>query len=171
MVIRLLTPSDAVPYHTLRLRMLAAHPDAFTSSLDEESAKPLAWVEDRLAARDFPPAKFVLGACSDDGVLLGSVGLAVEERHKERHKALLFGMFTDTPARGRGVGRALLAACVERARSIAGLEQVNLSVTEGNPAEALYASVGFRRFGVEPRAVRWDGRYYGKVHMVLRLAP
>src|SRR5204863_2688952 len=74
--VRVLTPADAEPYHALRLRMLSAHPDAFTSSPEEESAKPIAWVRERLTQREFPPAKCVLGAFSEDGRLLGSVGLA-----------------------------------------------------------------------------------------------
>ena len=40
--IRELTPDDAVSYCTLRLRMLREHPEAFTSSFEEESQKPLA---------------------------------------------------------------------------------------------------------------------------------
>jgi RimJ/RimL family protein N-acetyltransferase len=149
--------------------MLREEPHAFTSSHDEEALKPLSWTQARLTASDAPPVKFVLGAFSEAGELIGSVGLSVEERRKQRHKALLFGMFTATEARNKGVGRALLAECLERASRIPGLEQVNLSVTDGNAAERLYASVGFVRFGLEPRALNCDGEYFGKVHMVLRL--
>lgn len=149
--------------------MLREQPHAFTSSYEEEARKPLSWTKARLQASDAPPARFVLGAFPGDGLLVGSVGLSVEEKAKQRHKALLFGMFTAPEHRNRGVGRALLAACLDRASRIPGLEQVNLTVTEGNAAERLYASAGFQRFGVEPRAIKCDGEYYGKVHMVLRL--
>lgn len=164
MKIRLLAPADAQAYHELRLRMLREHPEAFTSSFEEESAKPLSWVQERLAARTAPPAKVVLGAFSPEGRLLGSVGLSGEAREKQRHKAVLFGMFTATDARGQGVGKALLAECLEQARALR-LEHVVLTVTEGNPAERLYAAAGFVRFGVEPRAIRVAGKFYGKVHM------
>ena len=78
-------------------------------------------------------------------------------------------MFTTPEERNKGIGRTLLDACLARAAAIADLEQINLTVTEGNAAERLYASVGFQRFGVEPRAIKCDGRYYGKVHMALYL--
>ena len=164
-ILRLLTPADAVPYRDLRLRMLREHPDAFTSSFDEDSRKPLSWVEERLAP-GASPTRFVVGAFDDEGRLVGSAGVGGEARAKQRHKALLFGMFTAPEARGRGVGRALLADVLQRCRAAPELEQLVLTVTEGNPAERLYASAGFERFGVEPRALRIAGQYFAKVHMV-----
>lgn len=51
------------------------------------------------------------------------------------------------PARGLGIGRALLTACVDRVRS-GGSPGVSLSVESGNRAAAsLYRSVGFRTVG------------------------
>lgn len=51
----------------------------------------------------------------------------------------------DPDARGRGVGRALVEACVERARA-AGLDEVLLcSLTEMTTAHRLYLSMGFER--------------------------
>jgi RimJ/RimL family protein N-acetyltransferase len=164
-LIRRLTAADAKPYLSLRLGMLREHPDAFTSSHDEEARRPIAWTEARLTAEE-APLKFVLGAFSEDGALTGSVGLSGEEREKQRHKALLFGMFTAPEARGKGVGRALLMECIAQAQTAPPLEQIILTVTEGNAAERLYVAAGFQRFGVEPRAIRSGGNYYGKVHMV-----
>ena len=161
--IRFLDAADATPYTALRLRMLREHPDAFTSSYLEDSRKPLAWTEQRLARRASPP-HFVLGAFGSDGALLGSAGVDGEAREKQRHKGTLFGMFTAPEARGRGIGGALLTACIEEAKRC-GLERLILTVTAGNEAERLYAAHGFERFGVEPQAIRVDGVYYDKVHM------
>lgn len=47
-------------------------------------------------------------------------------------------------ARGRGVGRRLLAAVEEHARAI-GCCRLTLEVLAGNPARRLYESVGFRQ--------------------------
>jgi GNAT superfamily N-acetyltransferase len=49
--------------------------------------------------------------------------------------------------RGRGVGRALMVALIERARS-AGAPALSLSVEFENPAARLYERLGFVRVGV-----------------------
>jgi len=170
--IRALSRDDAPTYRELRLRMLREHPEAFTSSYEEDSEKPLSWDEARLTPSPRAPHKFVLGAFSDDGMLVGSVGLAVEERMKQRHKALVFGMFVAPEAAGCGIGRALLDACIARARNIPDLELLNLTVTATNERSCrLYATAGFQTMAIEQRAIRVDGVYYPKAHMVLELRP
>jgi len=170
MLIRQLGKADATPYHSLRLRMLQLYPDAFTSSYEEDVGKPLSWVEARLVPPQGGPG-FVLGACSGDGQIVGSVGLEVEARRKQRHKALLFGMYMAPEHSGRGGGRALVEACLERARRIPGLEQIYLTVTASNErAKRLYENAGFHVFGLEEHALKIDGRYFAKAHMVLRFA-
>ena len=168
MQIRQLERNDASPYHVLRLRMLRTYPDAFTSSYEEDSLKPLAWAEKRITQGKESPHDFVLGAFADSGEMIGSVGLAVETRMKQRHKALLFGMYVAPEAGSQGVGRALLSACLDRARGIPGLEQVYLTVTATNDrARKLYEAAGFAIFGVEERAIKVGNEYFAKAHMVL----
>jgi len=172
MHIRELMANDAEQYAALRLRMLREHPAAFTSSFEEDSGKPLAWVQKRIAHDKDAPHNFVLGAFAEDGILIGSVGLSVEARSKQRHKALVFGMFVVPGQMSGGVGRALLDYCLERARTIPGLEQIDLTVTATNArAVRFYEAAGFRTFGLEERALKIDGAYYPKAHMVLYLRP
>ena len=147
----------------MRLRGLAEHPDAFTSSPDAEAAKPLAATEARIAPDS---GDAVYGAFVGDA-LAGVVGLAREPREKNRHKALVFGMYVAAEFGRRGVGRALIRHLVAVAKREPGLEQLVLTVTQTNDAaRSLYESEGFRSFGVEPRAIRVGGRYYDKSHMV-----
>ena len=170
MHIRQLERADAAPYHVLRLRMLRLFPDAFTSSYEEDAQKPLAWAEQRIAPGSHAPHDFVLGAFTAGGEMIGSVGVAVEDKIKQRHKALLFGMYVAPEAGARGVGRALLVASIARARSIPGLEQLYLTVTASNErARRLYELAGFETFGVEEHAIKVGDVYYAKAHMSLRL--
>jgi len=167
-LIRRLEPADAAAYRALRLRGLAEHADAFTSSFEEESAKPLAAIEGRLAPDS---GDAVWGALAGE-VLAGMVGLGREPRAKGRHRALVFGMYVAPEHGGRGVGTALLQHLIGEARRQPGLEQLTLTVTDTNAgARALYEKAGFRSFGIEPRAIRVGDRYHGKNHMILFLNP
>jgi len=164
--IRRLVPADAAAYRALRLRGLAAHPDAFTSSHEEEARRPVA---DTLARLEPDGAEAVWGAFVD-GTLVGVVGLGRERRAKNRHKAVVFGMHVAAEHSRHGVGAALLAHVVAESRRLAGVEQLVLTVTATNAtARRLYAKQGFRSFGVEPRAVRVGGDYFAKDHMILFL--
>jgi ribosomal protein S18 acetylase RimI-like enzyme len=80
------------------------------------------------------------------------------------------GVYVAPQYRGKGLGRAILTAVLEAARELPDLSSVTLSVA-GTPEHAnrLYVHLGFRVFGVEPRALRNDGRYIEEAHMILEL--
>jgi RimJ/RimL family protein N-acetyltransferase len=164
MQIRRLSPADASAFRTLRLRALWAFPQAFTSSHEEDEKVPLEASEKRL---DSAHEKF-WGAFDGDQ-LCGMVGLARERRAKNRHKAKVVGMYVAQEQTGRGIGAALMRALIEDARR-SGLELLVLTVTQGEgSAMRLYERCGFRSFGIEPRAIKVDGRSYAKNHMYLEL--
>lgn len=162
MLVRMLGPADATLYRSLRLRALREHPDAFTSSWEEERELPVEAAAQRLAAHPF------WGAYRQ-AELYGFVGLQREPRTKNRHKATVMGMYVAPEVAGQGVGRKLLAALVAHAR-LNGLASLVLTVTDGNErAVRLYTSAGFRSFGIEPDAIRVAGRPLAKNHMHLDL--
>jgi len=131
--------------------------------VEVEAAKPLSVTEARLAATS---PDVVYGAFVG-GTLAGVVGIARESRTKNRHKAVVFGMYVAPEFGRRGVARALVRHLVAAAKEAQGLEQLVLTVTHSNePARLLYESEGFRSFGIEPRAIRVGDRYYDKDHMV-----
>ncbi|HZS02139.1 MAG TPA: GNAT family N-acetyltransferase [Chloroflexota bacterium] len=165
MEIRQLTHADAAEYRQLRLRGLREDPEAFGTTYDEELARPLTLIQERLRGS---AGGFTLGAF--DGTLIGVVTLVREVRAKSRHRATVIGMYVAAEVRGRGVGRALLVAACARARQIDGLEQLHLAVVTTNaPARHLYRSLGFQAYGLEPRALKLGDRYWDEELMVLYL--
>jgi ribosomal protein S18 acetylase RimI-like enzyme len=169
MHIRKLRADDVQAYRALRLRGLKEFPPAFAESYDEfakQSAPELvATLED--------PAGLchVFGAFNDGGELLGMVGVTRDTFEKLRHKGYVWGMYVAPEQHGQGIGKRLLEAAIAHAREMSGLEQLRLMVGEANTsARALYESVGFRAFGLEPRELKTGGTYYDSVHMWLDLS-
>jgi ribosomal protein S18 acetylase RimI-like enzyme len=164
--IRRLGPDDAPAYRTLRLRALWEFPEAFTSSAEEDEKQPMEVWEIRLAGEHS-----TFWGAFEGGQLCGMVGLERERRSKNRHKANVVGMYVSQEYFGTGMGRALMDALVGAARD-EGLSLLVLTVTEGNTvAVNFYQGCGFRSFGIEPKAIKLEGRYHGKNHMYLELNP
>ena len=77
-------------------------------------------------------------------------------------------MYVRDPARGTGLAGQLVDAVLAHARRE--VELVQLSVVASNDAaRRLYERRGFERYGVEPRALKVDGRYLDEALMVKRL--
>jgi RimJ/RimL family protein N-acetyltransferase len=109
-----------------------------------------------------PTAMWVLE--DDDGQVVGH--LAVQETVIG---VLSVGMAIVAPARGRGGGRALLAAAQEHARS-SGSHKISLEVwTDNARAIALYAAAGFEVEGLRrDHYRRRDGRLRSTLIMAWR---
>jgi ribosomal protein S18 acetylase RimI-like enzyme len=166
MPVRILTSADAVAFRELRLRALKEHPEAFTSSYEEDVRKPLSATEQRLA----PESGSVFWGAFVDDAMRGMIGMTREPRAKNQHKGDIVAMYVAPELGRRGLARALLHAAVDYARSEGGLEQLVLTVTRTNQAAAkLYKSAGFVTFGLEPRAIKVAGEYFDKEHMILFL--
>jgi RimJ/RimL family protein N-acetyltransferase len=166
--IRALTHADLAEYRTLRLRALQEHPEAFGSSYEEGLARPDAFYLARISDAEHP-LDFLLGAF-DNGRLIGTLGFSRLDRDKDKHKGTFWGMHVASEHAGKGAGRVLLQAAIERARAQPGLLQIGLAVVSENArAIALYRALGFESYGREPRALHVNGRYLDEELMVLRL--
>lgn len=103
-----------------------------------------------------------------DGEIRGHLDLHGGRLPSEFHRAML-GMGVERGSRGRGVGRALLAAAIAWARD-ARLAWLDLGVFAHNQrARALYTAVGFVEVGTTHDRFRVDGVAIDDVAMVLRL--
>jgi ribosomal protein S18 acetylase RimI-like enzyme len=168
-LIRVLAADDLTAYKALRDEMLALHPEAFTSDAPTERARPAAAYLPRLGLDRPDGGQFALGAWHGDA-LAGALSCERDNRLKVRHIGHVIGMMVRPEMRGRGVGRALLAACIERVRTVEGMEMLTLTVTSSNrAAAALYEGAGFRRYGRLEHALKLDGIYHDKDLMVLHL--
>ena len=159
--LRRLTPADASLFREIRLEGLKHNPAAFSSTFEAESAQPLSFFAERLGA------SAVFGAFAGPE-LLGVAGFRVQSGPKHGHKGLLWGMYVRPSARQSGVGRKLVEAVFEHARSTVELIQL-VVISDNQPARRLYASLGFEEYGIEPRAAKYRGRYHDDVLMAKML--
>ena len=152
-----------MPRHFRRCasKELATDPCAFAASHDEEAGHSLIEVAARLERQP------VFGVVAE-GVLLAVAGFSVPEAAKKRHKGLLWGVYVREAARGRGLGRAVVARVIEHAR--AHVVQLHAAVVTTNEvARRIYRSLGFEPYGLEPRGLACAGRYFDQELMVLML--
>lgn len=167
-VIRALGLDDAEAYATLRLRALETDPHAFLGSPEDDFAVHPENVRERIAQGERSGERFILGGF--EPALAGFLGFYREEKRKLRHKGHLWGFYVAPEHRGSGLGAALLAEAIERARAMPGMEQVTLGVsTRSEAAQRLYERAGFRRFGTEPRFLRVGDEYLDEHLMGLAL--
>lgn len=169
MHVRMLQESDADAFRRIRRERLERDPRAFAESIAEHDAISPETITSRL--RRASGENFVIGAFAESGDLIGIAGFSRSPRLKSRHKGVIWGVYVRPGFRGQGIGRAILAALIDRARQEAGLEQIQLSVSTGQAgAKRIYESLGFEAFGRERHALKVDGEYVDEDHMVLWLS-
>ncbi|MFF7855046.1 GNAT family N-acetyltransferase [Streptomyces sp. NPDC007904] len=83
------------------------------------------------------------------GRVLGTVSLALPDKPNSRHRAELVKLMVHREARGRGLGRGLLAVA-EREAAAFGITLLHLDTETGSPAERLYRSAGWTPVGAIP---------------------
>lgn len=164
--IRLLAPSDADSFKSLRLAAVENSPTSIWPTREEEEAR----TSEQTAARiQLTATQAVFGAFAGTS-LVGITGVRREPLAQVRHKATIWGVFVEPKYRGKGIAQALLAAATTHASHDWGSVQLMLCVNAENlAAKQLYANQGFVTFGVEPCAMQVDGRFYDEEHMAKKL--
>ncbi|WP_273444558.1 GNAT family N-acetyltransferase [Neolewinella agarilytica] len=169
-MIRPLTLTDLDAFVALRAASFSSDPLSWDQDADS-IVDPKVWA-DRIVEK--PEEQFLLGYFMTDEAgqeqLAGLLGFQRYNKTKRRHRGMVWGVYVSPAARGQGAARQLLRECVRRAKEIAGLERLNLTVS--NYAEAackLYLSEGFREFGREKDAARTGDVSMDEVYMTLDL--
>jgi RimJ/RimL family protein N-acetyltransferase len=158
--VRRLETHDVSVYRELRLEGLKSHPEAFSASWEDESAKTAPWWAERLETGT------VFGGWIDDSPLLGVAGFHVNGSAKLRHKGVLWGMYVRPEARGSGLAASLVQRVIAHARTL--VEEICVTVVASNAAAyRLYRANGFEQYGLERRALKVGNEYYDEVLMAL----
>jgi len=167
MQIRPLTLQDADTWWHLRLVALKDEPHSFAESAEEHEARSQEDIQKFFRALN--SEDFIIGAF-EDSELAGMAGFYREKHTKFRHKGTIWGVYVRRESRGKGIAKAILSEVIHRARMIDGLEQILLVVaaTQEKPRR-LYESLGFRKYGVEPRSLKVSGEYIDDELMILYL--
>jgi GNAT superfamily N-acetyltransferase len=117
----------------------------FLAPLDR--AEAVAWWKERAAG--VAAGQLAVWAAYDGERVVGTVSLAFPGKPNSRHRAELVKLMVHRDARGRGLGRRLLATA-EQAAAASGVTLLHLDTEMDSPAEHLYRTAGWTRAGVIP---------------------
>ncbi|WGG43578.1 GNAT family N-acetyltransferase [Rossellomorea sp. DA94] len=168
MEITLLNETHAEDYWNLRLEMLKQSPTSFGSSYEEalERQNPVELTKKRLSSEES-----ITFGCFVEEKLSGAVTMVRESALKMKHKASIFAMYVTPAHRGRGLARRLLERAINHAKETEGIEQLMITVvTTNETAKGLYLSCGFKPYGTEKRALKYNEEYYDEELMVMFLS-
>lgn len=164
-MIRLLNSSDVDAFIVIRKEGLRKFPYSFGAS--PERIMKREQTQNDLAAKN--DENFIFGFFEEDK-LIGIVGFIRYTKAKIQHKGVIWGMYVATEHQGKGIGKKLMEATIEKARKIKGLQQINLSVTHlSKSAYSLYKKLKFVEYGIEKNALYWDSVAMDEIYMVLRV--
>jgi GNAT superfamily N-acetyltransferase len=97
-------------------------------------------------------------AAYDDGELVGTVQVILALPPNQPHRGEIAKLLVRRSARGRGIARLLMERAEDEARA-EGKTLLVLDTVTGDPADRLYASMGWTRVGEVPNfALYPDGR-------------
>lgn len=157
--VRRCEPEDYKAVH-----LVYSSPLAMAGTLGVPFSSEQEWREELARPRD---DNIPLVACVRDEVV-GHLALSVYMSPRRRHSGH-FGIAVRDDWRGKGVGTALMEACVDLADNWLNLTRLDLRVyVDNEPAISLYKRFGFEIEGTHRRFAYRDGEYVD-AHIMARL--
>lgn len=112
---------------------------------DFDQAAAVAWWQTRAAA--VADGSLAVWVATGPAGVTGTISLAYADKPNARHRAEVVKLAVRRDARGRGLGRRLLAAA-EEAAATSGITLLLLDTETDSAAERLYDAAGWHRYGV-----------------------
>jgi RimJ/RimL family protein N-acetyltransferase len=167
MIIRPLEPTEAEAYAVLRREMLLDSPWAFSGTPENDIGLDTQRMRDQLAGTNYA----VIGAFDDTGKLAAACGVSARPQRKMAHRVHIWGVYVTPSCRGRGIGKAVVQAALDIARTWPGINSASLSASvRATTAIALYQTLGFVIWGTEPECISLNGTLIDEVHLTLRFS-
>jgi RimJ/RimL family protein N-acetyltransferase len=160
-ILRTTSASDGPLVRELRLEAITWNPTAFGAGVQE--TEEIDWTE--RAARGDGSGHEAIFIAERNRQALGMCGIVGGTGPKDKHAALIWGVYVRPAWRGMRIADRLVNAAVEWARQKE-LAIVRLTVVSDNAkAIASYQRCGFQITGTERAALAWEGRYYDELLM------
>lgn len=146
-------------YKKLRLEALKNEPSSFGSSYEDSLKLPDdTWKEQLQKSRDENSS--VMFFAKDGDRLVGMIGAFWQSKEKTKHIGNIFGVYVDSKYRGKGIGKLLMEAILNKLDNMPQIEKIKLGVvTQQTPALKLYEKYGFKSIGKCVKELKVEGRY------------
>ena len=166
--IRQAVPDDSARLRELRIEALSDSPVAFSADLEAARVEAAGNWSERLRAYEAENQGLICVAEVQDR-LVGMCGLYCGDRPKTRHSGMIWGVFVSPSWRGLRIADILIEECLAWGQDH-GVVVAKLGVNTGNiPAIRCYTRCGFSVFGIEPKAIYYEGVYYDELLMAVIL--
>lgn len=150
-------------FRRLRLMALQQHPSFFGSDYAQNAAEPDRYWQERMANLD--PTKQQMFVAVAESQFVAMVGIRRFTDPKSSHQADIWGVYTEPNWRGYGLSRQLLGMAEAWAWQQS-VQIIRLAVNVANTsAIQLYTRCGYTVYGVEPRAIYYEGVYHDELLM------
>lgn len=157
---------DAPSYQKLRLNSLLKDAHAFLSLHKHEVQLRPELFAHHLHNSYHPPYFGYLGLFIQDQ-LIGYAQVTESSFEKERHIASIYNVYVSPEYRKRGLAQLLFQYIFDLLQQSKQIERIFLTCTASNKtAYRFYQKLGFRRYAVKTRAIKWNGVYDDEIEMV-----